>query len=388
MRLSSRLCGVGAVFIAALVVAPVADAEWQKGVDAFTAKDYGTAVEEFQEVTETNPDYAGAYFMLGQAQSKAGQMSPALGNLRRAIELDGSNPQYAMALGQALVQARQYQEGFTVLKDIERNALNAQQRSIYALLYAKAATEINRPGDAARMLGAQIQSDSQNYRLHQALGVANDANGDDRSAFQSFKRGYELKPDDSSLGRSAARSAIAVARRSSSSQEKTRYYVEAGQLAEKVSNSTRSFDDYLLAGEAWLGAKRYESALTWFGKAQAQQSQNALVYFYRGQCYSSLNQFDNSLNELQQSLKFGPTGKLRRQLYNQLGYVYSKQRSYDNAINAYREAGNTAKVAEIQGIKGAHDQNVQAEADQREYERKMKELEEKMKELEELGGGG
>lgn len=387
MRSSSRWFGAGVV-VAVVAVSGGVHAEWQKGVDAFKAKDYATAIEEFKEVTETNPDYAGAYFMLGQAQGKAGQISPAVASLRRAVELDGANSQYAMALGQTLVQAGQYQDGYTTLKGVDRNSLNSQQRSIYALLFAKAATETNRPGEAAQVLSAQAQSDSQNYRLHQALGVAHDANGNDRRAFESFKRAYELNSGDPSLGRSASRSAIAVARRSPSSQEKSRFYAEAGQLAEKVANSTRTFDDYLLVGEAWLGAKRYETALEWFGKAQAQQSQNALVYFYRGQCYSSLNQFDKSLVELQQCLKLGPSSKLRRQLYNQLGYVYAKQKSYDNAINAYREAGNSAKVAEVQEIKDKHDQNVQAEADQREYERKMRELEEKMKELEQLGGGG
>jgi len=218
--------------------------------------------------------------------------------------------------------------------------------------------------------------------------VAYDGDANDRRAFEAFQKAFELKPDDTSLGRSAARSAISVAQRSTSQQEKIRFYSAAGRLAEKVAGSTKAFDDYLLTGEAWLGAKQYSTALSWFDKAQAVQSQNALVYFYRGQCYSSLNKFDSSLTELQQSLKLGPTGKLRRQLYNQLGYVYSKQRSYDIAINAYREAGNTAKVAEVQAIKDKHDQNVRAEADQREYQRKMKELEEKMRELEQLGGGG
>ena len=37
------------------VVAVPSSAEWNKGVEAYKAKDFATAVKEFEEVTKTNP---------------------------------------------------------------------------------------------------------------------------------------------------------------------------------------------------------------------------------------------------------------------------------------------------------------------------------------------
>ena len=76
-----------ALIIAIGTVAPVS-AEWNKGLEAYKAKDWATAAKEFEEVTKTNPDYAGGYYMLGVSQRAAGQVSPAIASLRKAVELD------------------------------------------------------------------------------------------------------------------------------------------------------------------------------------------------------------------------------------------------------------------------------------------------------------
>ena len=68
-----------------LVAATPAHAEWNKGLEAYKNKDWATAVKEFQEVTETNPDYAGGYYMLGVSQRSLGQLSPALASLCPSI---------------------------------------------------------------------------------------------------------------------------------------------------------------------------------------------------------------------------------------------------------------------------------------------------------------
>ena len=111
----SRATIAGAAALVMLVAAATAHAEWNKGLEAYKNKDWATAVQEFEEVTKTNPDYAGGYYMLGVSQRALGQLSPAIASLRKAVELDGSQASYKIALGQALLQADQYQNAYELL---------------------------------------------------------------------------------------------------------------------------------------------------------------------------------------------------------------------------------------------------------------------------------
>ncbi len=381
----SRAAIAGAVASIILAATVTVHAEWNKGLEAYKQKDWANAVKEFEEVTKTNPDYAGGYYMLGASQRAFGQLSPAIASLRKAVELDGSQASYKIALGQALLQANQYQNAYELLKPLSLSSMDASHRSSYALLFAQAATKTNRPGEAIGVLTTQVRADSTNYRLQQALGSAYTANGDEAKAFEAFKRAYELNSKDATSARNAVRAAVSVARRSSSDSSKANYYSQAGQIADRLANASPTFEHQLLAGEAWLGAKQYQKALGWFDKARAQQSNNALVYYYAAQCKTQMNQLNPAIADLQQALKIGASGKLRNQVYNQGGYIYDKKKDYNNAIQWYQEAGNSRMVREMQGKRDAAAQNLQAQQECAEFKRKIDALKLQVDELEKLG---
>jgi tetratricopeptide (TPR) repeat protein len=368
-----------------LLAAVQAHAEWNKGLEAYNKKDWATAVKEFEEVTKTNPDYAGAYYMLGVSQRAHGQLSPAVASLRKAVELDGSQASYKIALGQALLQTERYQDAYELLKPMNLSAMDASLRSNYALLFAQAATKTNRPGEAISVLTTQTRADSRNPRLQQALGSAYNGAGDEPNAFEAFKKAFELNPKDVTSGRNAVRAAISIARRSGTDQQKSRYYNQAGQLAESLATSSPTFDHQLLAGEAWLGAKQWSKALGWFDQARAKQTSNALVYYYSAQCKTSMNQLNPAIADLQQALKLNVTGRLRTQIYNQGGYIYDKKKDYDNAIRWYQEAGNQSMVSQMETKRDNAAQNLQAQQECSEFKRRIDALRLQVGELEKLG---
>ena len=381
----SRATIAGAAALLLLVAALPAHAEWNKGLEAYKKKDWANAVKEFEEVTKTNPDYAGAYYMLGVSQRALGQLSPAIASLRKSVELDGSQASYKIALGQALLQADQYQNAYELLKPLSMSSMEASHRSSYALLFAQAATKTNRPGEAIGVLATQARADSRNYRLQQALGSAYTANGDEAKAFEAYKKAFDLNPKDAASARNAVKAAISVARRSSSSSSKSNYYNQAGQVADRLANGSPTFEHQLLAGEAWLGAKQYQKAEGWFDKARAQQSSNALVYYYLAQCKTQMNQLNPALADLQQALKIGASGKLRTQIYNQGGFIYDKKKDYNNAISWYREAGNQSMARQMEDKKGKAAQNVAAERECAEFKRTIAALRLQVDELQKIG---
>jgi tetratricopeptide (TPR) repeat protein len=362
------------------------NARWARGTKALQSQDYNTVVEVFQGIIDEYPDkYGQAYYMLGVAQRGLGQTSNALVNLRKAVELDNGNASWQVVLGQTLLQARQYQEAFAILKAVDTSALSASERSSHALLFANAAAKANRYGEAIDLLNRQASAQPGNASLRAALGVAYEGTGDEQRAYQAFKQAYEADPSDQRSAGEAVRLGKTLGRRATSAATKKRYYGEAAAIAEKLANIAPSLDHYLDAGEAWLGAKNYPKALGWFDKAQSRYPQNIHVRFYRGQCYSSLGRFDDAINELQEALKIGASGKLRTQIYETMGYVYAKQKNYDRAISAYGEAGNQTKVAEMRDAKEKQAQNLQAEEERQKFIRQVEALRKQIEELEKLG---
>jgi tetratricopeptide (TPR) repeat protein len=381
----SRATIAGAAALLLLAAALPAHAEWNKGLEAYKKKDWANAVKEFEEVTKTNPDYAGAYYMLGVSQRALGQLSPAIASLRKSVELDGSQASYKIALGQALLQADQYQNAYELLKPLSMSSMEASHRSSYALLFAQAATKTNRPGEAIGVLTTQARADSRNYRLQQALGSAYTASGDEAKAFEAYKSAYDLNPKDATSARNAVKAAISVARRSSSNSTKSNYYNEAGQISDRLANASPTFEHQLLAGEAWLGAKQYQKAQGWFDKARVQQSSNVLVYYYLAQCKTQMNQLNPALADLQQALKIGASGKLRNQIYNQGAFIYDKKKDYNNAITWYQEAGNQSMVRQMEDKKSKAAQNQAADKECADFKKTIAALRLQVDELQKIG---
>ncbi len=374
---------ISIVFAAVVVAATAAWADWNKGLEALNAKQYAAAIKEFEAVIEASPTYAGAYYMKGVAEQQDGKLGPAVASLRKAAELDPKDPRYAIAYGGALVSSKKYPEAYTCLKALDLNSIAASMRTTYALNFASAAAEVGKGEEAVSVLKAQIAAEPKNANLQKALAAAQ---GDDPArAFEASKKAYDLDPKDEASGRNAVKAALMAARQSAGDQDKSRYYSEAGRIAEKLSLKAATFDHHLLAGEAWMGAKEYRKALQWLEKAQSQQSQNALVHFYRGQCHSSLKEWSAAMTELQKALDLQRSDDLRKKVYNQMGFVLDNQGDYAKAAEMYKSGGSAGKAADMVKKGEAKAQNAEADREKAEYREKIAELEIQIKALEDLG---
>jgi hypothetical protein len=98
-----------------------------------------------------------------------------------------------------------------------------------------------------------------------------------------------------------------------------------------------------------------------------------------------MNQLNSAIEDLQEALKIGASGKLRTQVYNQGGYIYDKKKDYANAIRWYSEAGNQKMIREMEGKRDAAAQNLQAQQECAEFKRRIDALKLQVEELQKLG---
>ena len=103
-----------------------------------------------------------------------------------------------------------------------------------------------------------------------------------------------------------------------------------------------SYDNLIMLAGAQLGAKQYDEALASLERAAGKNSNDWLPQYYMGQAYTQKGQYRSAEEKLNQALTKASKSEDKVTVYSQLGFVYEKQKRYDNAIAAYRSAGDAA----------------------------------------------
>jgi Flp pilus assembly protein TadD len=142
----------------------------------------------------------------------------------------------------------------------------------------------------------------------------------------------------------------------------------------------------ILAG-AQLGAKQYDGALATLKQAASKNPNDWLPLYYQGQALTQKNQFGTAESTLKQALGKASSSADKVTVWKQLGFVYEKQKSYDQAVTAYRNAGDSASMARVEENRKTDEYNQQIEQENEKI-RALAEEEERLKEeLKQLPGG-
>ena len=373
-----RSLTVAALGLLALASAGAASAGWNEGVAAFTAKDYQTAAAEFQEVVDQQPELFQGHYMLGQTLVKLKRMQDALPHLRKAYELNSGDIGVAMVLGKAYTDSRRYADAVTVLGKIDPSKAGKARVALHQML-AKA---YEKTGDERRMRG-QLKSAADaapsNADLRFAYGAAAFNAGDLEGAIAALSRAVQLAPNDANKQKTYAQALLRKGRTTSSGAAKTDAYNKASAALTRVVASSDSYDNLIMLAGAQLGAKQYDAALGSLERASAKNANDWLPSYYMGQAYTQKGQYRSAEDKLNQALGKASKNEDKVTIYDQLGYVYEKQKRYDNAIAAYRSSGNEGGVQRAQENKKTDAFNKDVEAEERERAA-MKAEEDRLKE--------
>lgn len=369
---------VGRVFLL-LVAATAWAADWNTAVSLFKKGDYAAALKEFQAVLQDNPNYAGAYYYVGACQEKLGQKEQALANYQKAAQMEPTNPVFARALALLLLDTGKPGEAVKALQMVPAESLKGEQKAAILVVLARAKLAGNDASGAVDAARAATQASPQLAEAWALLGAALSRAGRDSEAFAAYRRAFELSGDPA-LGKTAATAGLRAARMVKG-QEANALYSQAATVATRAYEKKPSAELALLAAEALLGADRYDDSLAWLDKAGVD---NALTTYYRGQCWQGKGDVTRAEKHFRDALAKGPDPHLRRLIYSSLGFVLDKQKRYKEAEQAYQEAGNQAKVAEMRDKQAKYEQNLKAD----EEAKRIEELRRQQEELKKLRQGG
>jgi tetratricopeptide (TPR) repeat protein len=365
--------------VAVLLVAAAAAADWNTGVAAFRKGDYEAALKEFNAVLATNPGYAGAHYMVGRTLAELGRAEEALKAYREANRLDAANAQYAISLATALLEGNKAPEAGKALAGVQLDPLRPNQKAAFLAVKAQTELALGNTGPALDLARQAAAADATSAQAFTVLGLAQAAGAHDAEAFAAFREAWELSGDPA-LGVQAAKAGIYAARRADAAG-KRHAYDEAAAVAAKVAEKKAGPDISLLAGEAAMGAQRYDEALGWFNRTG---QSTPIVLYYKGQCFQGKRDLAQAESLFRRAIAAGPDADLRQDILASLGFVLDLQKRYGDAATAYAEAGNAAKVAEMRDKEAKSAQNVKADEEAKRLQ-ELQRLQDEYKSLSQQG---
>lgn len=331
----------------AWIVATPAFAGWEEGVAAFKAKNYPQAAREFEAIAKDRPDWAGGFLMLGRTQLLMERTNDAVGNLRKAYDLDPSNVETQLALSQAYLSARRASEASQLLSKINPAGLPKERQALYQQLVAKAAADSGQSDRAASALAKAAAAAPNDAGIQFNYGVMALNSGDTARAVTALDRAVRLDPGDENKKKILVQALVRQGRETRGPQ-KDAIYARAAETARALVASSASYENLLLLGETQLGANQYNEAVATFGQASSKNAGDWLPTFYAGQAQTALERYADAERSLRRALERVGSAADRARIWRQLGFVYEKQKSFSQAKTAYRSAGDEASVLRIE----------------------------------------
>jgi tetratricopeptide (TPR) repeat protein len=157
------------------------------------AGDYAGAYETLTQILEIDETDAAAWDQRCRVQVSAKRLAEAVGDCRKAVELDGDNPEFLIDLGSALHQSGQLEEAALHL----RNALQVAPEDGRAhLILGVVLRDQFEVKEALSHHMKAVRFDPENERAYFELGLTQNRLGDNLAAEVSLAKAVELAPED------------------------------------------------------------------------------------------------------------------------------------------------------------------------------------------------
>ena len=143
----------------------------------------------------------------------------------------------------------------------------------------------------------------------------------------------------------------------------------------------------MLLGDAELGAKQYDEAISTYGQAAGKNSRDWLPHYYIGQAYTATKTYRSAEESLNTALEKTNATEDQNRIWKQLAFVYEKRQNFDQAIAAYNRIGDAASAQRVQDNRDIAVHNAEVDEETQRYEELKAEEEALRKQLEELPGG-
>jgi superkiller protein 3 len=332
---------------------PSADRHYQRGLQLEKEQKLAEAAIEFEQAIQVNPEFSDAYYHLGLSYLSCGRPQDAIRAWMQLSQLEPENAKVLLAAGQVYDGLKYFDDALTLY--VRAASLEPQNASIYfniGSIYSKQGHYQQATDSLTRALALDPSMD----KARLLLSSVYESTGNLQEAIQVVRKGLELAPDDIGLlcrlgeislldGRPA--DAEAAFRGALSLQPKNipadmglgKVLVRQRRFAEAISlfsgilqDSPAEHDALLERGKAEFAAGNREKARKEFeAYAQATPEQEQGPDYYLGVQEVNAAEYENAVADLKKALSLNP-GK--PDTYYYLGQAYDGLGQFDDAQEA------------------------------------------------------
>jgi tetratricopeptide (TPR) repeat protein len=216
----------------------------------------------------------------------------ALSHLQQAVEIDGENGTYLVALARALRDSGQY-----------------------------SASE--------NQFDRAIQTSPKSFKVWREAAQIAIANGNSGKAEEWFERARTLSPSDPTSLIGSARAAAILGKR--------REAVERAQAAMRLAPD--NVEVLKGMGDIMAQEGKHEEALRLYSRAQKNNKDVAEIQMAKGSLYMRTNRYDEAVSEFKSAIKSSPD---HDRAWGSLSEAYEAQKNYDGALDAIEHAKDLA----------------------------------------------
>lgn len=373
-----------AVVTMGLTLTPVAWAGWDEAVAAFKAKDYRQASELFADYLGQNPAAPQVHYMLGQSLLKEDRLLESLEPLSEALGLEPGNVSYRLGLAQGQLKAHRADAAVQTLGGQDLGALETGYQKPFDGLLAKSAVEGKDTAANLAVLRKTLEAHGRSVGLWQALAVLEDRRGNRVKVYEAYSKAYEIS-GDVEIGQRAASAARALAM-AGTGEAKREWYEKESAIALRLVRAAATAPNMLRAGEALMSVRQFDDARSWFTQAAAMDTDDPYAPYYLASCAIAQKDGKAALAYLESSFERSPNEDLQRKILRSRGTAYRLMEEFAMAADAFREAGDTAKVAEMERLADAKQTNREWDEEKKRCEQKVASVLQLMAESEEFRG--
>ncbi|MCA9062159.1 MAG: tetratricopeptide repeat protein [Planctomycetaceae bacterium] len=309
----------------------------------------GVAESAYEETVRLDPDNSQAYYRLGIIRFHS-DPAGAVDALTSAVSLDSANGEAYTWLGHVLFNLGRNEES---LRAFETAIVCSPNLSWPRYHITMPLVALGRSEDAIASAHRGVELDSTNFKAHTRLGNAYARHGDLADAVQSYRRAFELVPNDVWAVDSLYRALLTTDRSRPADiwMKLLTWEPDCSIAADKLvsllqQNAVDGIIDLssllelpekslLTVGKSLHSERLYDAAILVFSTVTERDPQCADAFEWLGSSLRTKGDYEKSIAPLTRALELDPQ---KTWIYTQIAWTRSAQNNFSAAENAYHEA--------------------------------------------------
>ena len=311
---------LAAAALLALAAAPVM-ADYDAGLAYFRQGKFVESAAEWEGVIANAPEYAYAYYMLGNCYLKLKKYRDAEPQFRKAAELDPGKFNYHLNLAQTLMALRKYPETVNVLDEAENLATSSKEKT---RLHRLRGLSLVRTKDYSRAVEDLKQANpAGNHQVASNLARACYQVNDFNCLKDAASKALKLDATDEATASLLVRATLERARRTKDkARKKATYKQAAGFAAKLVAIAKDKVRAHELNGAALLGAEDYDKAIAEYRKVLKLAPKNCNAMMNIATAYQQLAKWDSVIDWAGKAASCNPKSHVA---YGKIAFAYNKK---------------------------------------------------------------